>query len=151
MYSAGADSDTLVLYTKPGCCLCDGLKDTLGEVMSGKGTAGLGATLQAMTLEIRDVSTNDAWAERYATEVPVLTLLPGTDGEKEAGREIPLPRPAPRLSPARLAIRLEQDVSAALAGKSGTRKGWARGATVGEKEQPATGGGGWTVVSGPPF
>jgi glutaredoxin len=110
----GSSGVKLVLYTKPGCCLCDGLKETLDEVMA---RPTLAESLRSLTLETRDVSTNHAWAEAYALEVPVLTLVVtrndaggAADEEEEVGDEksderedeIPLPRPAPRLSPARL-------------------------------------------------
>ena len=188
--SESGDGAKLVLYTKPGCCLCDGLKETLDEVMSGNAEVPtLAATLKTLTLETRDVSTNPAWAEAYAMEVPVLTLVTerptgsssssggggggcgGTSGDEGAGEgnevEIQLPRPAPRLSPARLAVRLSQDVKAAMAGESGTRKGWTAtsggGGEVGDdetgststeekpKKQQGGGGGGWAVVSENPF
>ena len=179
--SGSGDGAKLVLYTKPGCCLCDGLKETLDEVMSGNAEVPtLAATLKTLTLETRDVSTNPAWAEAYAMEVPVLTLvteLPtggsggGTNGEEGAGEgnevEMQLPRPAPRLSPARLAVRLSQDVKAAMAGESGTRKGWSatsgggggvnddKAGTTSTDEKPKKkqggGGGGWAVVSENPF
>ena len=82
---------------------------------------------------------------------------------------MPLPRPAPRLSAARLAIRLSQDVAAAMAGEGESgRRGWSvsGGATANTAtttdndadalpEQPKTagggGGGGWAVVKDNPW
>jgi len=173
--SEGGDTaaPTLVLYTKPGCCLCEGLAEKLEEVMSTRAGGAMGDVLRAMRLETRDVSARADWAEAHATEVPVVTLLVaaaagkeedgGNDREGAPPREVPLPRPAPRLSAARLAVRLGQDVQSALSPGGGdgarARTGWAaprrgeRGAGGGSK---AAGGsneanGGWTVVSERPF
>ena len=160
-----------MLYTKPGCCLCDGLKETLDAILNGDAEVPtLAQTLKTMPLEIRDVSTNDEWAQAYAMEVPVLALVTTTntttegddddeDETAEEENEVQLPRPAPRLSPSRLAIRLSQDVKAAMAGENiGARKGWSMsdggggGGDDGTKEKPKQGsGGGWAVVSENPF
>ena len=175
--SEGGDTaaPTLVLYTKPGCCLCEGLAEKLEEVMSTRAGGAMGDVLRAMRLETRDVSARADWAEAHATEVPVVTLLvaPAAAGKEDDGgndregappREVPLPRPAPRLSAARLAVRLGQDVQSALSPGGGdgarARTGWAaprrgeRGA--GDGGSKAAGGsneanGGWTVVSERPF
>ena len=90
-------------------------------------------------------------------EVPVLRLLLDDDDDDVGGeREIPLPRPAPRLSAARLAIRLGQDVDAARGGDGGSsRKGWSVrtgdgaeiGAAAAAPSSSPSSGGGWSVVS----
>ena len=172
----------MVLYTKPGCCLCDGLKESLDAIMTGGAEVPtLARTLKTLKLETRDVSTNEEWARAYAMEVPVLALVTnvtgavavGCEGEGEGdvteeneiieNIEVQLPRPAPRLSPARLAVRLSQDVEAAMAGKkSGARKGWSTSGGVGAdvaddvaedepKQSGGSGGTGWAVVSENPF
>lgn len=148
-----ADEPRLILYTKPGCCLCEGLEEKLAEVMSADAAVGgaVGDVLREMTLETRDVSTDEAWATAYAMEVPVVTFA--TTKEDGEERETPLPRPAPRLTAARLAVRLGQDVAAARAGTGGTRRGWAAGNmdTVSSQQKKTSGGAGWTVVSDKPF
>ena len=155
----------LVLYTKPGCCLCEGLAEKLEEVMSTRAGGAMGDVLRAMRLETRDVSARADWADAHATEVPVVTLLVaaaagkddhgGNDREGAPPREVPLPRPAPRLSAARLAVRLGQDVQSALSPGGGdgarARTGWAA-----PRRKKSAGGsneanGGWTVVSERPF
>jgi len=150
---APADEPRLILYTKPGCCLCEGLEEKLAEVMSADAAVGgaVGDVLREMTLETRDVSTDEAWAAAYAMEVPVVTFA--TTEEDGEERETPLPRPAPRLTAARLAVRLGQDVAAARAGIGGTRRGWAAGNmdTVSSQQKKTSGGAGWTVVSDKPF
>ena len=144
-----------MLYTKPGCCLCDGLKERLDEVLASDAMLASAPALRGASLELRDVSTNEEWATKYAMEVPVLRLL--LDDDVGGEREIPLPRPAPRLSAARLAIRLGQDVEAARGGDGGSsRKGWSvrtgGGAEIGAAAAAApssspSSGGGWSVVS----
>ena len=67
----------LVLLTRRGCCLCEGLEEKLRQL--------------GMPLELRDVDADAALQARYGLEVPVL-LQPGADGARE------LPRASPRLS-----------------------------------------------------
>ena len=150
--SSAASSDEsparLVLYTKPGCCLCDGLKETLDEVLASDSILASAPALRGASLELRDVSTNEEWAAKHAMEVPVLHLR---DDDGDGDDETPLPRPAPRLSAARLAIRLGQDVADARGGGDGgsSRKGWSvstGGGVAGGAAMPSSGGG-WSVVS----
>ncbi|MFM8260379.1 MAG: glutaredoxin family protein [Vulcanococcus sp.] len=62
----------LVLITRQGCCLCEGLEEKLRAL--------------ALPLELRDVDRDPVLQARYGQEVPVLLL---------SGRE--LPRVSPRL------------------------------------------------------
>ena len=64
----------LVLFTREGCCLCEGLEEKLRAL--------------EIPLERRDVDADSALQARYGLEVPVLVA---------GGRE--LPRVSPRLSP----------------------------------------------------
>ncbi|KAJ6847177.1 uncharacterized protein M6B38_285220 [Iris pallida] len=74
----------LVLYTKPGCCLCDGLKEKLHAALSL-------ASLHSVNLQVRNILENPEWERLYQYEIPVLAkLLP--DGTEET-----LPRLSPRL------------------------------------------------------
>ena len=146
--SSGESPARLVLYTKPGCCLCDGLKETLDEVLASETILASAPALRGASLELRDVSTNEEWAAKHAMEVPVLHLR---DDDGDGDDETPLPRPAPRLSAARLAIRLGQDVADARGGGDGgsSRKGWSvstGGGATGGAATPSSGGG-WSVVS----
>ena len=61
----------LVLITRQGCCLCEGLEEKLRAL--------------ALPLELRDVDRDPLLQARYGQEVPVLLL---------SGRE--LPRVSPR-------------------------------------------------------
>jgi hypothetical protein len=70
----------LILYSKPGCHLCEGLAEKLSQVSA-----------IAIELEIRDITTDPAWFERFQYEIPVLTVL---DGDQEQS----VPRFSPRAS-----------------------------------------------------
>ncbi|XP_020684971.1 uncharacterized protein LOC110101421 isoform X1 [Dendrobium catenatum] len=77
----------LVLYTKPGCCLCEGLKEKLQAALSLGGSH----SLHSVQLQVRDISGNAEWERLYQYEIPVLAkILPD-------GREEILPRLSPRL------------------------------------------------------
>ncbi|MEO1209133.1 MAG: glutaredoxin family protein [Cyanobacteria bacterium J06638_20] len=69
----------LVLYSKPGCHLCEGLQEKLEQIQ------GL-----PINLEVRDITTNPEWFAAYQYEIPVLHW----------GKEKPvaLPRLSPRAS-----------------------------------------------------
>ncbi|KAM6543392.1 hypothetical protein CsatB_007839 [Cannabis sativa] len=77
----------LVLYSKPGCCLCDGLKEKLQAAFLLSGPD----SLNDIDLQIRDITSNPEWEKAYQYEIPVLAkLLPD-------GTEVTLPRLSPRL------------------------------------------------------
>lgn len=80
----------LILYSKPGCHLCEGLAEKLTQV-----------TKFDFNLEIRDITTNDEWFEAYCYEIPVLT-------QKIDTTEKPLPRLSPRASVAQLEQMLQK-------------------------------------------
>ena len=56
----------LILYSKPGCHLCEGLHEKLAQIQ--------GLDLE---LEIRDITTRDDWFQAYQYEIPVLVLGKG--------------------------------------------------------------------------
>jgi thiol-disulfide isomerase/thioredoxin len=60
----------LTLYSRPGCHLCDVMKDTIKSV----------AQDVPLTLEEVDISTDPALEGRYGLEIPVLMV----DGKKVA-------------------------------------------------------------------
>jgi len=74
----------LILYSKPGCHLCEGLLEKLEAI----------ADFQ-FDLEVRDITTQEAWFEAYQYEIPVLCWV------SPAGVQA-LPRLSPRASVARL-------------------------------------------------
>ncbi|HAG80515.1 MAG TPA: glutaredoxin family protein [Cyanobacteria bacterium UBA11162] len=67
-----------ILYSKPGCHLCEGLQEKLEQIQ------GLD-----IELEVRDITTREDWFEAYQYEVPVLC-------HKVSDQEEPVPRPSPR-------------------------------------------------------
>ena len=82
----------LILYSKPGCHLCQGLQEKLEQVSN-----------TPFELEIRDITTNDDWFTAYQYEVPVLC-------QKLPDREKPLPRLSPRASVAKLEQMLQKNL-----------------------------------------
>ena len=105
----------LILYSKPGCHLCEGLHEKLEQIQS-----------LDLDIDVRDITTRDDWFQAYQYEIPVLVLIggEGREGRRqeagegvEAGEDravtqnsklktqnspphpsslIPLPRPSPR-------------------------------------------------------
>ena len=75
----------LILYSKPGCHLCEGLQEKLEQVKN-----------MAFELEVRDITTDDTWWQAYEYDVPVLVL----DGSP--------PQRLPRLSPRGTVEQLEK-------------------------------------------
>lgn len=81
---------TLILYSKPGCHLCEGLQEKLEKIQTSSQTLG------AFQLEIRDITTREDWFEAYQYSIPVLL--------KSGEPDQPIPRPSPRMS----VMQLEQ-------------------------------------------
>ncbi len=72
----------LILYSTPNCCLCEGLLEKLHQVKDVK-----------FELEVRDITSNLNWFEKYQYEVPVLFL---SQEDKQPSQELELPRISPR-------------------------------------------------------
>lgn len=84
----------LLLFSRQGCCLCEGLEEKLG------------ALDPPQPLRVIDVDTDPALQARYGLTVPVLAVAAGADGFL---RE--LPRVSPRLAGAQLqAWLIKQDL-----------------------------------------
>ncbi len=86
----------LILYSKPGCHLCEGLQEKLEEL--------------PLELEVRDITQNEAWFQKYQYEVPVLCLPPNVQlgAQPDASQvEQPLPRLSPRASVAQMTRMLQ--------------------------------------------
>ncbi|XP_044510477.1 uncharacterized protein LOC123228999 isoform X2 [Mangifera indica] len=98
--SPASSTRKLVLYSKPGCCLCDGLKEKLQAAFLLSGPD----SLHDVDLQVRDITTNPEWEKAYQYEIPVLAKVL-SDGTEEA---------LPRLSP-RIGVELiQKKISAAL-------------------------------------
>lgn len=80
------DTMQLILYSKPGCHLCEGLHEKLEQISD-----------LAFELEIRDITTQPEWFDAYQYEIPVLLCVAaGTD------EAIAIPRFSPRASAAHI-------------------------------------------------
>jgi glutaredoxin len=60
----------LVLYTRPGCHLCDETRATLEALLAQR--VGAGATVPA--LQERNIDDDEDWQRRYAFTIPVVAL-----------------------------------------------------------------------------
>ncbi|MFQ4143475.1 glutaredoxin family protein [Chlorogloeopsis sp. ULAP02] len=76
----------LILYSKPGCHLCEGLQEKLEQILQTQNFA-------SVELEIRDITTREDWFGAYQYEVPVLFVL--KQDAKEENMQL-IPRPSPR-------------------------------------------------------
>jgi glutaredoxin len=84
----------LILYSKPGCHLCEGLQEKLEQIQN-----------LAFHLEVRDITTRDDWFQVYQYEVPVLFAA---DSEDLQSSPRLIPRPSPRASVNQLAQMLQK-------------------------------------------
>ncbi len=84
---------TLILYSKPGCHLCEGLQEKLETL--------------PVQLEVRDITLNEAWFQKYQYEVPVLCQLISAS---EKPSEKPLPRLSPRATAAQVAQMIQTHI-----------------------------------------
>lgn len=75
----------LILYSKPGCHLCEGLQEKLDQIK----------TLN-FELEVRDITTCEDWFQTYQYEIPVLCKCSSTASSQQPPVEEQLPRPSPR-------------------------------------------------------
>jgi hypothetical protein len=80
----------LILYSKPGCHLCEGLEEKLKQIDDLE-----------IELEIRNITTNNQWWEKYQYEIPVLYLVKNTE-------EKLIPRFSPRISVKQLSKTLQK-------------------------------------------
>jgi glutaredoxin len=54
----------LVLYAKPGCCLCETLEDKLRQIQPSL----------CFSLEVRNILTNPEWFSDFQYTIPVLEI-----------------------------------------------------------------------------
>ena len=80
----------LILYSKPGCHLCEGLEEKLEQIEDIN-----------IELEIRNITTNNNWWEKYQYEIPVLYIV--TDNQVKL-----IPRFSPRISLEQLSKTLQR-------------------------------------------
>ncbi len=58
--------NTLTVYSRRGCHLCEDLVEELLPLVDGK-----------LKVEVQDIDTNSAWRERWSADIPVVEY----DGE----------------------------------------------------------------------
>lgn len=86
----------LILYSKPGCHLCEALQEKLQQIP--------GINLE---LEIRDITTREDWFAAYQYQIPVLCRLVANSTGSEIVEQ-PLPRSSPRSSVQQLQQMLQK-------------------------------------------
>ncbi len=88
----------LILYSKPGCHLCEGLQEKLAQI-----------TTLNFDLEVRDITQREDWFAAYQYEIPVLLMVrsPRTN-EADPPDSPALIERLPRLSPRATVAQLEQ-------------------------------------------
>lgn len=84
-------SVALILFSRQGCCLCEGLEERLR------------ALDPPVAFEVVDIDADPALQQRYGLEVPVLALRAAEGGWCE------LPRVSPRLAGPALAVWLQSN------------------------------------------
>jgi len=88
----------LILYTKPGCHLCEGLQEKLAKIQN-----------LDLKLDIRDITQRQEWFNAYQFEIPVLQLQ-----IHESHPIFLLPRPSPRATVSQLEQMLKKHLSGKL-------------------------------------
>ena len=63
-------SPVVVLYSKPGCGLCDETRALLQALLADRASHGLGAP----PIEERDITTDPAWEAAFFLEIPVVEI-----------------------------------------------------------------------------
>ena len=65
-----SDLPALILYSRPGCGLCDEARALLQALLEQRNAAGL----PAPPLEERDIDSEPAWQRAYFATIPVVEL-----------------------------------------------------------------------------
>lgn len=88
----------LILYSKPGCHLCEGLQEKLSQIQAFP-----------LELEVRDITSREDWFQALQYEIPVLQV----DRSSAADQPdlVTIPRPSPRASVAQLERLLQRYLS----------------------------------------
>lgn len=99
----------LLLYTKPGCPLCQGLEKKLADLKS-RAAFMQGSVMADLELEVRDISGDQQLEAKYGMSVPVMSWLPEPDSPPE--QEVLIARAAPRVSADQLEKHLAKQLQA---------------------------------------
>ena len=95
----------LILYTRSGCCLCEGLEERLRNI-------SLNTLNPPINLEVIDIDSGDlpeTVRNRYDLIVPVMVL-----SLKEKNLIIELPRVSPRIQGKELFIWMQKNINKIL-------------------------------------
>ena len=65
-----APSPLLVLYSKPGCGLCDETRELVAALLGERAANGL----PTPAFEERDITTNERWERAFFLEIPVVEI-----------------------------------------------------------------------------
>jgi len=88
LHSSKTQTPRLVLYSKPDCELCHGLKDKVDGILEK--AKWMPSPLTGAQLEVRDITTKEEWERQYGMVIPVLTVtLPGSITEIKVKRVPP--------------------------------------------------------------
>lgn len=107
----------LILYSKPGCHLCEGLQEKLEQISSFP-----------LELEVRDITTRSDWFNAYQYEIPVLFYVDSSRNQQHSPDGLnpdissseapddavvltPIPRPSPRATVAHLEQMLQRHIA----------------------------------------
>lgn len=71
----------LILYSKPGCHLCEGLQEKLEQIESAD-----------VAVEVRDITTCPEWFQAFQYEIPVLYYVPPSQPDQPIRVERTSPR-----------------------------------------------------------
>jgi glutaredoxin len=63
-------SPAIVLYTKPGCGLCDEARTILEALLAERASLGR----RTAPIEERNILTDEAWERAFFTEIPVVEV-----------------------------------------------------------------------------
>ncbi len=69
-YNPGVSSPTVVLYRRTGCHLCDEARAALDVILTERERRGA----RAVTVEERDIDTDDELQRRFMTTIPVVEI-----------------------------------------------------------------------------
>jgi glutaredoxin len=68
--AADSHLPTVILYSRPGCGLCDEARTLLTGLLARRRAAGL----PSPTIEERDIDSDPVWQRAYFTTIPVVEL-----------------------------------------------------------------------------
>ena len=99
------DISVLILYSRVGCCLCEGLEERLQTIPLDS----LLPPLELLVIDIDAAEVPDRERSLFDQKVPVMFLA-----SRDLKKRIELPRVSPRLDNERLLVWLQQNTMKTL-------------------------------------